>query len=354
MKFQLTMLACALALTGCTTQAEKDRLGIEDSTVLKTGLGTTQDTAAGAVTRQWLSTYSPVTNGGDALAALQQRLDKLPSDKNSYFRTKAQCWIDAGEAEWHANDKWGFVEEAIGQAAMITFGLENDTPLSAANPELRTVSTVRPDLWKIVNVIKSDPATARCPEAQVPLACAEVELMLAGHHAWTRNFSAAEQTLPGIQGNLRQSAEAALQCATPDTQPPAPAVHAATGPAITLRADSAFRFNGSDVAALLPSGKAQLNEVAAGLQKVKGIRQLRISGYTDRLGSDVYNQKLSLQRAMTVRAYLVKQGVQLPITVTGMGKAQPLAQCNQTDRNDLVQCLAPNRRVEIDFVRDND
>ena len=168
MKFQLTTLACALALTGCATQAEKDRLGIEDPTVLKTGLGATQDTSAGAVTPQWVSTYASVTKGGAALAALQQRLNNLPASKNGYFRTKAQCWIDAGEAVWHANDKWGFVEEATGQAAMITFGLENNTPLSATNPELRTVSTVRPDLWKIVNVIKSDPATARCPEAQAP------------------------------------------------------------------------------------------------------------------------------------------------------------------------------------------
>ena len=351
MRFQLTMVACALALTGCASRADRDRLGIEDPTVLKTGLGTAQDTASGAVTPQWLNTYAPVSHGGEALAALQQRLNNLPADKNSYFHTKAQCWIDAGRAQRDAHDQWGFVEEAIGQAAIITFGLENDTPLSAANPELRTVSTVRPDLWKIVNVIKSDPVTARCPEAQAPLACAEVELMLAGHYAWTRNFSAAEKALPDIQGNLHKSAEAALQCAQPSTPAPAASVAA---PAITLRADSAFRFNGSDVAALLPRGKTQLNGVAAALQKAKGIRRLSISGYTDRLGSDAYNQRLSLQRALTVKAYLVKRGVTLPITVPGLGKASPVVECNQTDHVALVQCLAPNRRVEIGFVRNSD
>jgi OmpA-OmpF porin, OOP family len=353
MKFQLIVAACALALAGCTSHIDRDRLGIEDPTVLKTGIGTPQDTASGAVTPQWLSTYAPATEAGDALTALQQRLEKLPADKNGYFRNKAQCWIDAGEAEWHAHDKWGFVEEAIGQAAAITFGLENNTPLSAANPELRTVSTVRPDLWKIVNVIKSDPATAACPEAQAPIACAEVELMLAGHYAWTRNFTAAEKTVPGIQGNLRKSAEAALQCATPKgpTAGPEATVQA---PSITLRADSAFRFNGSDVAALLPRGKAQLDAVVAGLQKVKGIRQLRISGYTDRLGSNAYNQKLSFQRALTVKNYLIGSGVTLPITTAGMGKANPVVECTQRARSELIPCLAPNRRVEIDFVRDND
>jgi OOP family OmpA-OmpF porin len=341
MKFQLTMLMCAMALTGCAGQAAKDRLGIEDPTVIKTGIGASQDTAAGAVTPQWLSTYAPIASSGETLAALQQRLDKLPADKNTYFRTKAQCWIDAGQAESYAHDQWGFVEEAIGQAAMITFGLENNTPLSAANPELRTVSTVRPDLWKIVNVIKSDPATARCPDAQVPLACAEVELMLAGHHAWTRNFGAAEQALPGIQGNLRRAADAPVASSVP-----------AASTKITLRADSAFRFNGADVAAMLPGGKAQLNAVVDGLQRVKGIRQLNISGYTDRLGGEAYNQKLSLQRALTVKAYLIKRGMTLPITVTGQGKSNPLVECTQTNRDELVNCLAPNRRVEIDFVRD--
>jgi OmpA-OmpF porin, OOP family len=84
------------------------------------------------------------------------------------------------------------------------------------------------------------------------------------------------------------------------------------------------------------------------------MHQLNISGYTDRLGSDTYNQKLSLQRAMTVRAYLIKRGVTLPVTVSGRGKANPVVECRQTKRSELVKCLAPNRRVEIDVARDGD
>lgn len=352
MKFQLTVVACALALTGCASRADRDRLGIQDPTILKTGIGAPQDMAAGAVTPQWLSTYASASQADAALAALQQRLDKLPADKNQYFHAKAQCWINAGETEWHAHDKWGFVEEAIGQAATITFGLENQSPLSAANPELRTVSTVRPDLWKIANVIKSDPSTPDCPEAQAPLACAEVELMLAGHYAWTRNFSAAEKALPGVQENFRKSAEAVRQCASTRIQTTVPET-GVREPAITLRADAIFRFNGGDVAALTPRGKAQLNGVVAGLQKLSGIRQLYITGYADRLGGDAYNHKLSLQRALTVKRYLASNGVSLPITVAGMGKANPVVECNKTNQNELIRCLAPNRRVEIEFVRDN-
>ncbi|CAE6739074.1 OmpA family protein [Paraburkholderia domus] len=348
MKLRVMMLACALALSGCAQHAARERLGIEDATVLKTGVGASQDEAAGAPTSQWVNTYAPITSSRAALTSLQQRLDQLPGDKRSYFHAKAQCWINVGRETWQANDHWGFLEEAIGQAAMITMGLENGTSLSAANPALRTVSTVRPDLWKIVNVIKSDPATARCPEAQQPLACAEVELIHAGHDAWTRNFPAAEKALPGIQRELQKSAEAALQCAPPQK-------HAPVAPEkITLRADSAFRFDSGDEAGMLPGGKEQLDKVMAGLQQVKGFVQLNVNGYTDRLGSDAHNQKLSLQRAQTVRDYLRKRGVTLPITAQGRGKANQLTECAQMKRDELVKCLAPNRRVEIEFVRGQD
>jgi OmpA-OmpF porin, OOP family len=351
MKLQLTILACALALSGCADHAARERLGIEDATVLKSGFGASQDEAAGAVNGQWIDTYAPIVSSRTALASLQQRLDQLPVDKNSYFRAKAQCWLDAGQQATHANDHWGFVEEAIGQAAMITMGLEKGTPLSAANPALRTVSTVRPDLWKIVNTIKSDPVTAQCPQAQQPLACAEVELMQAGHDAWTRSFSNAEKRLPEVQDNLRKSAETALQCSQAKTSgAPAAAPTAQTPQKITLRADSLFRFNGGDEAAILPAGKQHLDDVVTGLKKVPAIRQLKITGYADRLGSDAYNQSLSLQRAQTVRQYLGNHGVTLPITAQGQGSANQLVTCQQTKRDELVRCLAPNRRVEIEFV----
>ncbi|MGQ7933338.1 OmpA family protein [Paraburkholderia sp. D1E] len=349
MKFQLTMLVCALALSGCADHAARDRLGIEDATVLKTGVVASQDEAAGAANGQWVSTYAPIVSSRMALASLQQRLNQVPGEKNGYFQAKAQCWIDAGLQARQGNDHWGFVEEAIGQAATITIGLENGTPLSAANPALRTVSTVRPDLWKIVNTIKSDPAIAECPEAQRPLACAEVELMHAGHDAWMRSFSTAEKRLPEILGNLRVSAETALQCKQ-TKQAPAPVAVAQVPKKITLRADSLFRFDGGNEAAILPSGKQRLDDVVTGLKKVPAIRELKIVGYADRLGSDAHNQSLSVQRAQTVKQYLRTHGVTLPIIAQGQGSANQVVNCEQTKRDELVQCLAPNRRVEIEFV----
>ncbi|MFM0502433.1 OmpA family protein [Paraburkholderia caffeinilytica] len=349
MKLQLTILACALALSGCAGHAARERLGIEDATVLTSGIGAVQNEAAGAANGQWVDTYAPIISSRTALESLQRRLDQVPGEKNGYFHAKAQCWLDAGQQARQGNDHWGFVEEAIGQAAMITMGLESGTPLSAANPALRTVSTVRPDLWKIVNTIKSDPAIAECPEAQRPLACAEVELMQAGHDAWMRSFSTAEKRLPEIQNNLRKSAETALQCEQVK-QTPAQVAVTQVPQKITLRADSLFRFDGGNEAAILPAGKQRLDDVVTGLKKAPAIRQLKITGYADRLGSDAYNQSLSLQRAQTVEKYLSKHGVTLPITARGQGSANQLVTCQQTNRDELVRCLAPNRRVEIEFV----
>lgn len=347
MKFPLTTLVCALALTGCADHAARERLGIEDASVLKSGIGASQSEAAGAANPQWINTYASIRSSRATLASLQTRLDQAPGEKTEYFHAKAQCWIDAARQTRDEHDDWGFVEEAIGQAAMLTMSLERGTPVSAANPALRTVSTVRPDLWNIVNAIKADSAVVQCPQAQPPLACAEVELMQAGHDAWTRRFANAEKRLPNVQENLRKSAETVLQCKQ--------AIRPASTPAllpqkITLRADSLFRFGRADATAILPAGKLRLDAVALDLKKVPVTRELKITGYTDRLGSDTYNQRLSLLRARTVEQYLRMRGVTSPIVVRGQGSANQRVDCRQTKRDELVRCLAPNRRVEIELA----
>jgi hypothetical protein len=54
MKFELAALACALALTPRADHAAPERLGIEDASVLKTGVGALQNEAAGAVDARWV------------------------------------------------------------------------------------------------------------------------------------------------------------------------------------------------------------------------------------------------------------------------------------------------------------
>src|SRR6201995_5973784 len=89
--------------------------------------------------------------------------------------------------------------------------------------------------------------------------------------------------------------------------------------------------NMSDV--LFDSGKYTLKpEAREKLAKVSGILlaypnlKVQVEGYTDNIGSDEYNQKLSEQRAGTVRDYLVSQSVQdANVTAAGYGKTNPIA-----------------------------
>jgi outer membrane protein OmpA-like peptidoglycan-associated protein len=92
---------------------------------------------------------------------------------------------------------------------------------------------------------------------------------------------------------------------------------------------------------LKPDTKISLAKVAGILQAYPGLK-LQVEGYTDSVGSDEYNQKLSENRADAVRDFLITQGVQTDnITGTGYGKAKPVAD------NATAQGRAQNRRVQL-------
>lgn len=98
-------------------------------------------------------------------------------------------------------------------------------------------------------------------------------------------------------------------------------------------------------------GRAELDRVAETLKSRGADAQMRVVGHTDRLGSDSYNLGLSQRRADTVRSYLISQGIPAAnITAVGMGESQPVVQCANTARQALVDCLQPNRRVEVEVT----
>ena len=116
-----------------------------------------------------------------------------------------------------------------------------------------------------------------------------------------------------------------------------------------LSADALFAFDRSGTEDLLPKGRKELDALVAALRDAKDVGVLEITGHTDRLGGEAYNQRLSLARAATVRRYLTDGGVRAQrIDVNGRGETQPKVQCDDnTHREALIACLAPNRRVEI-------
>lgn len=70
-------------------------------------------------------------------------------------------------------------------------------------------------------------------------------------------------------------------------------------------------------------------------------------GYTDKLGSDKYNLTLSSKRAKAVKDYLVESGIKADITTRGAGKDSKQVSCDNFGKSELIDCLSPNRRVEI-------
>jgi OOP family OmpA-OmpF porin len=95
----------------------------------------------------------------------------------------------------------------------------------------------------------------------------------------------------------------------------------------------------------------RLDEIAIVLQQNPSLTDITITGYTDRIGKPKYNQKLSERRANAVREYLVSKGIDgSRLKAVGQGEANPVVTCNQKKRSELIACLAPNRRVEVEQI----
>ena len=129
---------------------------------------------------------------------------------------------------------------------------------------------------------------------------------------------------------------------TPAPAPaPAPAPQPPVASKVTYAADAFFDF---DKSVLKPEGKAKLDDLVS---KVKDINlEVVIAvGHTDSVGSDAYNQKLSVRRSEAVKAYLVSKGIEKNRVYTeGKGEKQPVAD------NKTSEGRAKNRRVEIEVV----
>ena len=137
--------------------------------------------------------------------------------------------------------------------------------------------------------------------------------------------------------------------ATPPPPPPPPPAPAKPAPAkpkpvaekVTLAADVLFDF---DKSVLKSEGKAKLDDLATKVNAIN-LEVVIAIGHADSIGSDAYNQKLSVRRAESVKAYLVSKGVAPNRVYTeGKGEKQPVASNKTKDGR------AKNRRVEIEVI----
>ena len=134
----------------------------------------------------------------------------------------------------------------------------------------------------------------------------------------------------------------------PQAAPPAPApapapavVPAPTSEKVTFAADAFFDF---DKSVLKPEGRAKLDDLVSKMGGLN-LEVIIAVGHTDSVGTDAYNQRLSVRRAEAVKSYLVGKGVEKNRVYTeGKGEKQPVAD------NKTAEGRAKNRRVEIEVV----
>jgi OmpA-OmpF porin, OOP family len=135
----------------------------------------------------------------------------------------------------------------------------------------------------------------------------------------------------------------------PPPPPPAP-----TSEKVTFAADALFDF---DKAVLRADGKAKLDDLVSKLAGVS-LEVIIAVGYTDRIGPMKHNMDLSVRRSQAVKDYLVSKGIEPNRVYTeGKGPANPVKQCPDPspkgeirNRAQLIECLQPNRRVEVEVV----
>ena len=110
---------------------------------------------------------------------------------------------------------------------------------------------------------------------------------------------------------------------------------------VTLSAETLFDF---DKSVVKPEGRRSLDELAARVAPIN-LEVVIAIGHADSVGSDAYNQRLSVRRAESVKAYLTSKGIAANRVYTeGKGEKQPVAD------NKTAEGRAKNRRVEIEVV----
>ena len=150
----------------------------------------------------------------------------------------------------------------------------------------------------------------------------------------------------GCDGALQKAAVApapapAVTPAPAEAKPATPAPAQPASSKVTYAADAFFDF---DKSVLKPEGKAKLDDLVGKVKNIN-LEVIIAVGHTDSVGSDAYNQKLSVRRAEAVKAYLVSKGIEKNRVYTeGKGEKQPVAD------NKTAAGRAKNRRVEIEVV----
>jgi OOP family OmpA-OmpF porin len=149
------------------------------------------------------------------------------------------------------------------------------------------------------------------------------------------NYWVIEQAIIGCDGKVAEE----------PVEEPAPAPVVAIPPA---EATVNFAFDSSDLDGTATSA---IDTLVSDAKAQGSIKSVRVTGHTDRVGTEDYNMGLSQRRASAVNDYLVENAGIDPqmIELVGKGESEPLAECAGMRGPSALECLAPNRRAEIVF-----
>ncbi|WP_421252437.1 OmpA family protein [Aeromonas sp. 600724] len=168
-----------------------------------------------------------------------------------------------------------------------------------------------------------------------------------GTQRWVSDISTATLEVV-IHPNRSQPTEPAPTPA-PVVVPPPPAEPEVVDQTFNLSSDVLFAFGKAD---LKPEGMSALDAL---YQQIVDVQpkdgSAVVMGYTDRIGSDASNQRLSEARAQTVADFLINKGLPADkVSIQGNGESNPVTgnQCDDIKaRAALIDCLGPDRRVEV-------
>jgi OOP family OmpA-OmpF porin len=170
-----------------------------------------------------------------------------------------------------------------------------------------------------------------------------------GEYCWRDANWTPSTGVQGCDGVPPPPAPAPAPAPAPEPAPapapvPAPAVvpvPVPTSEKVTFAADALFDF---DKATLKPDASAKLDDLVSKVQTIT-LEVIIAVGHTDSVGTDAYNQKLSVRRAEAIKKYLTGKGIDASRVYTeGKGESQPVAD------NKTAEGRSRNRRVEIEVV----
>jgi OOP family OmpA-OmpF porin len=159
---------------------------------------------------------------------------------------------------------------------------------------------------------------------------------------------------------LRELASTRLQVHTVSRVTQARTCVAAADPVVaalpqqfSLSGDALFAFGKSDKAGLTQDGLSSLDQLIARIRnEYAQITHIHVIGHADPLGSAVANERLSAERANTVRRHLESVGqISARMTSEGRGSRQPVVtSCGKAASASAIACNQPNRRVVVEVI----